>query len=503
MKKSALHFPLSPSGEASGVRQRAALTRRVIAFSLVGISAALLALTVHAQQAQKPNATADSVPLPRTHTLVGSPAIYQGFEPCRVIDTRNANSAFGGPKLVAGATRTFDLDVAGIAGLCINTFPPGVKAMVVNVTLVNEDGPGFVTIYPGNGTQPLASSINSSGPNTVIGNEIVMPLAPDGTIKIFTSVGTHLVMDLVGIFTNNLAPDDNLFVTGNIGTGNGNGMIEAYNSSTTTTAVGVRGVMSSAAPGTFSAGVRGISNSTTGNGIGVWGSQAGSGYGVYGTTNGGRGVYGTAGAGVGVYGTTATGTGVRGDATNGGFAGFFLGDVTVLGTLSKSAGTFKIDHPADPANKYLSHSFIESPDMMNIYNGNVTTNAKGEAVVTMPEYFSALNKDFRYQLTPVGSFAQAMVAKEIAQNKFVIKTNKPNVKVSWQITGIRHDAYADAHRVQVEEEKQGVERGAYLNPEVFGQPADKGIAYLRGQLQETEKNAAQTASAQPASAGGN
>ncbi len=420
-----------------------------------------------------------------------------------MIDTRNATGTFGGPKLVAGATRTFDLDVAGIGGLCVNSFPPNVKAMVVNVTLVNEDGPGFVTIYPGNGTQPVASSINSSGPNTVIGNEIVMPLAPDGTVKVFTSVGTHLVMDLVGIFTNDLDDGDNFFVTGNIGTGSGNGMIEAYNSSATANSVGVRGVMLNAAPGAFSAGVRGINNGTTANGVGVWGSHAGTGWGVYGTATGnGRGVYGLSSSGRGVQGETATGVGVYGNATGGGFAGFFVGDVTILGTLSKSAGTFKIDHPADPANKYLSHSFIESPDMMNIYNGNVVTNAQGEAVVTLPEYFSVLNKDFRYQLTPVGSFAQAMVAKEIAENKFVIKTDKPNVKVSWQVTGIRHDAYADAHRVQVEEEKQGVERGAYLNPEVFGQPAEKGIGYARSQMQQEQEASAQTAEAKPATSGG-
>ncbi|MEP6809541.1 MAG: hypothetical protein ABI992_04805 [Chthoniobacterales bacterium] len=504
MKKSTLRFPLSPSGEAPLVRPRTALTRKVIGFSLLGLSAALLALTVQAQQAQQPNAgTVDSVPLPQTHTLVGTPAIYQGFEPCRMIDTRNPNGTFAGPKLVAGATRTFDLDVNGTGGLCVNTFPTNVKAMVVNVTIVNEDGPGFVTIYPGNGTQPLASSINSSGPNTVIANEIVMPLAPDGTIKVYTSVGTHLVMDLVGIFTNDLAAGDNFFVTGNIGTGSGNGMIEAYNASTTTTAVGVRGVMLSTAPGTNSAGVRGISNSTTANGIGVWGSQSGSGYGVYGTvaTNG-SGVFGSAATtGRGVFGQTATGVGVYGSATGGGFAGFFQGDVTILGTLSKSAGTFKIDHPADPANKYLSHSFIESPDMMNIYNGNVTTNAKGEAVVTMPEYFSALNKDFRYQLTPVGSFAQAMVAKEIAENKFVIKTDKPNVKVSWQVTGIRHDAYADAHRTAVEEEKTGIERGAYLHPELFGQPKEKGIEYARHPEMHAEEQAARTADSSTEHAG--
>src|SRR5262249_38122795 len=50
-------------------------------------------------------------------------------------------------------------------------------------------------------------------------------------------------------------------------------------------------------------------------------------------------------------------------------AGFFSGNVQVSGTLSKSAGTFKIDHPLDPANKYLNHSLVESPEMLNVYAG--------------------------------------------------------------------------------------------------------------------------------------
>jgi hypothetical protein len=47
------------------------------------------------------------------------------------------------------------------------------------------------------------------------------------------------------------------------------------------------------------------------------------------------------------------------------------GDLYASGMITKSSGSFKIDHPLDPANKYLSHSFVESPDMMNIYNGVV------------------------------------------------------------------------------------------------------------------------------------
>jgi hypothetical protein len=152
------------------------------------------------------------------------------------------------------------------------------------------------------------------------------------------------------------------------------------------------------------------------------------------------------------------------------------GDLQVVGHLSKGSGTFKIDDPRDPANKYLYHSFVESPDMMNVYNGSVTTDKHGMATVTLPEYFEALNRDFRYQLTAIGMLAQATIAKKIENNHFAIRTSKPGVEVSWQVTGIRHDAYANAHRIQVEEQKPPREQGHYLHPGLFDTPSKQAIA---------------------------
>jgi hypothetical protein len=163
------------------------------------------------------------------------------------------------------------------------------------------------------------------------------------------------------------------------------------------------------------------------------------------------------------------------------------GNVNIKGNLAKGGGSFKIDHPVDPLNKYLYHSFVESPDMMNVYNGNIITDKHGVATVLMPDYFEALNRDFRYQLTVIGQFAQAIVAQEIDKNHFVIKTTKPGVKVSWQVTGIRQDAYANAHRIQVEEEKPQAERGRYLHPDAFGVSQDQNA------------DAGQPSSEQPAS----
>jgi hypothetical protein len=143
---------------------------------------------------------------------------------------------------------------------------------------------------------------------------------------------------------------------------------------------------------------------------------------------------------------------------------------------------FKIDHPQDPANKYLVHASVESSEMLNIYSGNVTTNGEGNATVQMPKWFAALNTDFRYQLTPIGQFAQAIVATEINNNRFTIRTDKPNVKVSWQVTGVRQDAFAKAHPMVVEQAKEAGLRGYYLHPELFGAPAEKGMAWGRQPL---------------------
>ena len=125
----------------------------------------------------------------------------------------------------------------------------------------------------------------------------------------------------------------------------------------------------------------------------------------------------------------------------------FYGNVSVVGTLSKSAGSFRIDHPLDPKHQYLQHSFVESPDMMNVYNGVVKLDSYGEAEIKLPSYFEALNRDFRYQLTSIGAFAPVYVSQKIHNNTFRIAGGKPGNEVSWQVTGIRHDAYANQHPI--------------------------------------------------------
>ncbi|MDR6782641.1 hypothetical protein ABIE26_000871 [Pedobacter africanus] len=106
-----------------------------------------------------------------------------------------------------------------------------------------------------------------------------------------------------------------LFSINNAGDGTS---VEGTSSSTTSSIAAIRGIVSSTTPGGFSSAVRGVNNGTGGLGIGVWGSQAGSGWGVYGVTPNGLGVYGNASAGgTGVYANSNTGTGLTATSNNG------------------------------------------------------------------------------------------------------------------------------------------------------------------------------------------
>lgn len=225
----------------------------------------------------------------------------------------------------------------------------------------------------------------------------------------------------------------------------------------------------------------GASTSLSGNGIianGGYGQDTGEGgYGLVASGGGGQpdGVGGSFGGGD----FDSGGDGIDAFAGSGN-AGSFVGDVSISGNLSKGGGSFKIDHPLDPANKYLYHSFVESPDMKNIYDGVAMLDANGEAVIQMPDWFSALNRDFRYQLTPIGAPGPNLyIAEELVEGRFKIAGGQPGAKVSWQITGIRQDAWANAHRIPVEEEKETQLKGYYLHPELYGAPAEKQIEWAR------------------------
>jgi hypothetical protein len=213
-----------------------------------------------------------------------------------------------------------------------------------------------------------------------------------------------------------------------------------------------------------------------------------SGNGISGNSETGQGVRGYSQSNAGLYGHSFHGNGAVGRNDTSGntaylgtdcCAGYFTGSGYFSGYLTKAGGGFQIDHPLDPEHRLLNHSFVESPEMKNVYDGVVVTDADGLAVVEMPEWFEALNRDFRYQLTVIGRFAQAIVEERVANNRFTIRTNLANVEVSWQVTGIRRDPWANTNRKPAEEDKPVSEQGTYLHPEVYDKPASLAVERVR------------------------
>ncbi len=327
-------------------------------------------------------------------------------------------------------------------------------------------------------------------------------------------------------------------VTGVVGTGDAlvgesNSGIGVYGSASSGTA-GVYGVLGSGDP-VYSYGVYGENDNTTG-GRGVYGFAKGaSGIAVQGYAPGGNAA-GVAGSSntfgsiahsvigatpLGVIGDSSTGIAIMAAsdagfplvvenggtkdavfvyAEGGGYplvaqgnSGYLVldefGNLSVTGAIVGAVKDFRIDHPLDPANKYLSHASIESSEMKNLYDGVAVLDASGSATVSLPDWFEAVNGDFRYQLTAIGAPGPNLhIAQEVSNGHFTIGGGQPGMKVSWQITGVRHDAYANAHPLEVSVEKPEAERGYYLNPELYGAPAEKSLAAAhRAQVMQQAK----------------
>ncbi len=314
------------------------------------------------------------------------------------------------------------------------------------------------------------------------------------------------------------------------GTGQGVGVYGSVYNSASTGVAGVMGVnnRTNGGYGLYGQGFNGgVGETNYGDGAGLWGQNNGATgnacgvtgdgyYGVWGqTANGqagtfgmnartdggwgveGQGFYGTIGLtvqgeGYGVYGeNSSTGItynniGVAGlgwvgvwgetnDFTSPGFGVYANGDFGCTGTKA-----FMIDHPLDPENKYLKHFSVESPEVLNLYRGVVTLDANGNATIEMPDYFEAINTNYSYNLTAIGSSAPGLFIKEeISNGKFTVSGGNPNMKVSWTVYAQRNDEYTKQYpnSTKVEIEKRDGNKGKYLIPELYNQPREKSISY--------------------------
>jgi len=326
----------------------------------------------------------------------------------------------------------------------------GASGSGAGVLASSNSGPAVLAKSGGTGVHAVGG-----GATVTLGNfsaAIIAEGGPGAGVFATSSAGNTGIPTVVGFGTNG---------TGGIGGGSDSG----------------DGVFGQSGSGT---GVYGIS--TTGSG--VYGQSGGTqGFGVEAiNTGGGAAVWARSTSGIAVFGASNSGTAgwFEAPSAQDGYAVFVGGNLNVTGRVIKAGGSFKIDHPLDPANKYLYHSFVESSEMKNVYDGVVTLDSTGRVEVELPAWFETLNRDFRYQLTPIGAPAPDLhIARKVADGRFAIAGGQSGLEVSWQVTGVRKDAWAQANPLEVEKEKPLDEQGFYLHPELYGEPAEKGMAWAK------------------------
>lgn len=123
---------------------------------------------------------------------------YQSLAaPVRLADTRPTEATidgrFLGPRKLRGGG-VLRLQVTGRAGL-----PAGAAAVMLNVTVAQPEGRGYVTIFPCDQTAPTASALNFA-PSQAVANATIATIAGDGTVCFYSPVTTHLIVDAAGWF---------------------------------------------------------------------------------------------------------------------------------------------------------------------------------------------------------------------------------------------------------------------------------------------------------------
>jgi len=121
---------------------------------------------------------------------------YFALNPCRVVDTRNANSVDGGPIMAGNTTRSFT--IRGVCGV-----PSTAKAVSLNLTVANVSAGGFITLWPSGTTQPGVASIGFTGTESALSNGAVVGLSTntqDLSVFAGTPGSLHIIIDVTGYF---------------------------------------------------------------------------------------------------------------------------------------------------------------------------------------------------------------------------------------------------------------------------------------------------------------
>ncbi|MCS7023257.1 MAG: SBBP repeat-containing protein [Bryobacteraceae bacterium] len=143
--------------------------------------------------------------------VTGAPSAGLRFvplAPCRVMETRpeynfeGRTGPFGPPFLTAGSTRTLALPQSNVCNI-----PAIAKAYVLNVTLVPREGVDFVTVFPGGENRPEFFTVRSPD-GQIVANSAIVKAGPGGTIQVYTSHNTDIILDISGYMTD--SPGSNL-----------------------------------------------------------------------------------------------------------------------------------------------------------------------------------------------------------------------------------------------------------------------------------------------------
>ena len=421
-------------------------------------------------------------------------------------------------------------------GISINNNTISNSAPDQTVSLTGTGGTSVTGVYPnfvinsatggtnytaGNGISINGSTIANTSPDQTVSITGTGGLSVTGTYPNFTinSTGGGVTLDQAYDFggpgLGRTITVDNGAVQLNVNTANGSGL----RADLSNTGVGIIS-NSNASGNTFSA-IQATTNSSSNVASAITGSSSGAAWGVagqvtntataeagiYGSnlrTTGGHGVLGigfngTVGktsysTGMAVYGENADAIAPLGNGIGVGGSGYYgvVGEDMYAGSVTGAYGvlssgnlgatgtkTFLIDHPTDPDNKILRHFSIESNEVLNVYRGTTAFDANGEAVIQLPDYFDAINKNPSYQLTPIGAPAQLYIKKKIQNNNFVVAGGQPGMEVSWIVTAERNDAYLQKYPEQKNTVilKRENQRGKYFMPELFGLPKEKSIFF--------------------------
>ncbi len=466
------------------VRTNNAEVMRVMAAGNVGIGTTAPITNVRLQVSGNATYSTGVLGLADTIGVLGV-AVTEGAS---VYGLSLAPTVFGG-RFVGGASRA---GIFGyIDGMTLIYYPGAGGSFVGDPVAVfgYTDSANATSVYGlavatgGWGVYGVASGVNGSG---VVGE--ASDAGGYGVRGVNTAAtGTGIVAAGNGTIPASLVDGSGLSARGN------DGMVGWGNAGTGTGVYGVGNARTVAQRY-----VGGSGGAFTGDTVGVYAytdaadASVASVYAVYaGTTNvDARGVFGysapATGFGIGVHGYGGY-IGVLGvdpvSNSNTEFAVLAVGDMAATGNKP-----FVIDHPADPENKLLKHFALESNEILNVYRGNVVLDNNGQAEVQLPDYFHLINKNFSYNLTPIGGPAQLYILQEIDQNgKFIIAGGKPGQKVSWYVYAERNDPYLQKYPIkrQVEIEKPDRMKGKYFHPELYGQPEEKAIFYTPDPMKKT------------------